>query len=40
MERTMGKTELTLVYGESKENLIFFMALNQYHHENIYPSDH
>lgn len=36
----MGKTELNLVPDENKENLIVFMALNQYYHENIYPSDH
>lgn len=36
----MGKTELILVYDETKENLIFLVTLNQYSHENIYPSDH
>lgn len=35
----MGKTELRLVCDENMENLKFFMALNQYYHENIYPSD-
>lgn len=36
----MEKTESMLVYDKNKENFLFFMVLNQYNHENLYPSDH